>query len=228
MIFITGDTHGIDDPNGIPVLNNFAKNNPHLTKNDYVIIAGDAGIVWSQQTIAERVSQYSALPYSILFVDGNHENFDMLDQYPVVMWNGGKVHMIADDIIHLMRGQIFSIEGKSILTFGGAESTDRGDRTEGKTWWQQESATIQQLYEAIDNLQKVDYVVDYIVTHTIDSATLRYPPMLRRIDRLGSTCKLLDYFQQNVSYKHWYFGHFHDDLVAGKNKTLIYTDIIQL
>lgn len=29
-------------------------------------------------------------PFTTLFVDGNHENFDLLNAYPVENWHGGK------------------------------------------------------------------------------------------------------------------------------------------
>ena len=41
MIYVTGDTHGQHD---FAKLEFFAKRNPQLTKNDYVIIAGDFGV----------------------------------------------------------------------------------------------------------------------------------------------------------------------------------------
>lgn len=70
-------------------------------------------------------------PFTTLFVDGNHEIFDLLNAYPVENWHGGKIHRIAPSIIHLMRGQLFDIEGKSFFTMGGAESHDREFRTIG-------------------------------------------------------------------------------------------------
>ncbi len=228
MIYITGDTHGTDDPNGFLKLKNFAQENRNLTKNDYVIISGDAGIVWSDSTLDKMISQYSKLPFTILYIDGNHENFDMLEEYPVEIWNGGKVHKIDDSILHLMRGQVFTIEGKKILTFGGAESTDKDYRIEGKSWWSQEVPSSEEFNEAIDNLLKVDFKVDYIVTHTIDAITLSIPPMFGYNYRLDETSKMLNYFQNNVDYKHWYFGHFHEDIKVSSKKTLLYMDIIKL
>ena len=52
-------------------------------------------------------------------MDGNHENFELLDDYPVSRWHGGKVHFIKESVIHLMRGQIYTIDGKTFFTFGG-------------------------------------------------------------------------------------------------------------
>ena len=115
MIYITGDTHGLID---FEKLLRFAKKNKHLTKKDYIIICGDFGGVWDKATLEEVLDKFSALPFTILFVDGNHENFDMLNAYPVEKWNSGKVHKIREDIIHLMRGQVFEIEGKVILWIG--------------------------------------------------------------------------------------------------------------
>ena len=62
--------------------------------------------------------------FTTLFVDGNHENFDRLYDYPVENWHGGKVHKIRPSVIHLMRGQVFDIDDRSIFTFGGASSHD--------------------------------------------------------------------------------------------------------
>ncbi len=100
MIFITGDTHGVVD---CFKLITFGKEMP-LTKKDYVIVAGDFGGVWDQKNLESDLQIYTDLPFTTLFVDGNHENFDILNSYPVTEWIGGKVHMIKPDVIHLMRG----------------------------------------------------------------------------------------------------------------------------
>ena len=65
--------------------------------------------------------------FTTLFVDGNHENFDRLYSMPAAKWRGGKVHFIRPSVIHLMRGQIFHIEGRTFWTFGGAGSHDIQD-----------------------------------------------------------------------------------------------------
>ena len=54
----------------------------------------------------------------------NHENFDRLYGYPQKEWHGGEVHEIRPHVLHLMRGQVFEIDGKKIFTFGGASSHD--------------------------------------------------------------------------------------------------------
>ena len=124
MIYITGDCHS-----------NFERFNTRnfpeqkeMTKDDYVIICGDFGGVWNKD--GESKMETSALDwldgkaFTTLFVDGNHENFDRLYAYPVEMWHGGKAHKIRPSVIHLMRGEMFDLDGKKIFAFGGARSHD--------------------------------------------------------------------------------------------------------
>ena len=122
-IYITGDCHGS--------YNKFSTRNfpeqKELTKDDYVIVCEDFGI-WNN----DKEEQYwfkwlQDKPFTILFVDGNHENFDRLYSLSVSTWNSGKVHYINDSIIHLMRGQVFNIHNKLFFTMGGASSHDIRD-----------------------------------------------------------------------------------------------------
>lgn len=47
MIFVTGDTHGMY----LLHIVEFCGKHPELTKDDYIIIAGDFGAVWSSSTL---------------------------------------------------------------------------------------------------------------------------------------------------------------------------------
>lgn len=113
MIYITGDTHG--------EFERFGSNYFDAAKGDYVIICGDFGNLWDNSNTEQYWRKWlREKPFTVLFIDGNHENFDMLSAYPITEWNGGKVHKIADNIIHLMRGQVFDIDGIRFFTMGGA------------------------------------------------------------------------------------------------------------
>ncbi|MEG2117094.1 MAG: metallophosphoesterase, partial [Clostridia bacterium] len=205
MIYITGDTHGEID---IGKLTQFAEANKNLSRSDYMIIAGDFGAVWNRETLDADLARYEKFPFSILFVDGNHENFDLLDAYPIEIWNGGKVHKTKESIIHLMRGQVFEIEGKKFFTFGGATSVDKCNRTEGKSWWPQENPCDNDIVEANKNLSRVGNKVDIIITHSIDEKALYYPPMISNKYSIFQENRILSYFEDVVEYKHWYFGHY--------------------
>ena len=90
-----------------------------------IAVCGDFGGIWdSSNTEKYWLDWLEKKKFTILFVDGNHENFDLLNAFPVTEWNGGKVHVIRKNIIHLMRGQVFTIEGIRFFTFGGGQSHD--------------------------------------------------------------------------------------------------------
>ncbi|MDE6058731.1 MAG: metallophosphoesterase [Clostridia bacterium] len=227
MIYVTGDTHGLEDAYKLHI---FAGEHPKLTRNDYVIIAGDFGAIWSERTLAENLRYYTELPFTVLFVDGNHENFDLINSYPVEIWNGGKVHRIRPNVLHLMRGQIFEIEGKTIFTFGGATSIDRHYRVEGRSWWPQELPSFEELDEGLANLKKYGNKVDYIITHACGQRALAYPKLRAQagIKIECPECQLLSNFEDVVEFKHWYFGHFHIDLRLSDKYTVLMHKIVKL
>ena len=69
-------------------------------------------------------------------------------------------------MIHLMRGQIFKIDGLKFFTFGGAYSIDKMSRAEGISWFPEEIPSREEYEEGWKNLEKEDFQVDYILTHT--------------------------------------------------------------
>ena len=234
-VYITGDIHA--DPIRFNT-SNFPEQK-EMTKDDYVIILGDFGLVWDE---AESKSEKWWLdwledkPFTTLFIDGNHENFDRLNSCPVEEWHGGKIHKIRPTVIHLMRGQVFNIAEKQFFTFGGASSHDISDgildgysedlnkqirkmRNKGKymyrinhiSWWSQELPNEEEMSEGIINLEKNNNKVDYILTHSPYSAMLRH--MDGGLGLYQSDC-LTDYLQkikQTVDYKQWMFGHMHNN-----------------
>lgn len=224
MIYVTGDTHV---PVDISKLN--TKNFPHqkdMTKNDYVIICGDAGIVWDGGN-EDKYWQYwlESKNFTTLFVDGNHENFDLLNKYPVVEWNGGLVHVISDTVLHLMRGQVFTIDGIKFFTMGGADSIDRMRRKEGVSWWKEELPSKEEFETAMRNLDLHDWDVDYVLTHTTSSANMRMMTYIKERNPLNS---FFDILESDLKYKHWYFGHFHMDKVFNVKHTVLYKEVIQI
>lgn len=91
MIYATGDIHG----NSLRFQSQYFPEQAQMTKDDYMIICGDFGCVWNgDKSDDSQLNRLEALPFTVLFVDGNHENFDALSEYPVEQWNGGKVHRI--------------------------------------------------------------------------------------------------------------------------------------
>lgn len=246
MIYITGDCHAdfsrflIDK---FPI-------QKEMTKDDYVIICGDFGGIWTfeKENIQEKYwfDYLNEKNFTTLFVDGNHENFTRLYNYPVEEWHGGKVHKIRDSVLHLMRGEIFNINNKKFFTFGGARSHDIQDgilnideeekiyeyrkrgvyfRIRDYSWWDLELPTNEEMENGIKNLERIDYKVDYIISHCCPTSiqTLLNPIYEKDI--------LTDYLQEiseKCEFKKWYFGHYHDYRQINSQYILLYEDIIPL
>lgn len=127
MIFVTGDIHG--DPRRLNT--DCFPEQKEMTKDDFVIILGDFGLVWSNsQTKQEKywLDWLDSKPFTTLFIDGNHDNHPVLNTaFEEVDFHGGKAHKIRDNVYHLMRGYVFDICDKKIFAFGGASSHDIQD-----------------------------------------------------------------------------------------------------
>ena len=97
---MTGDTHA----GWMERLNTAAfPEQKEMTKDDYVIILGDFGIWDDSKREKYGLDWLEKKSFTTLFIDGNHENYDMLDAMPEKRWNGGKVHVIRPTVMHLMR-----------------------------------------------------------------------------------------------------------------------------
>ena len=224
MIFITGDTHG---KMGMSRFNmdNFPIQK-ELTKNDYMIICGDFGLVFSLNNEEKYwLDWLHNKNYVTLWVDGNHEHHDKLDSMPVSEWNGGKVHFINDNVIHLMRGQVFDINSTKIFTFGGADSIDKEYRTEGKSWWKRELPSNAEFEEGLKNLEKNGWMVDVVISHDCSQSVFEKLMAGLWVKSLTSINKYFEVLEEKLDYKQWYFGHYHDDRQIDPKHRLMYEKI---
>lgn len=221
-IFITGDTHGDIDFHKLTT-ENFPVEG--LTRDDYVIVCGDMGIVWGSNSDRYMQKWWESKPWTTLFVDGNHENFHKLYEYPVEEWHGGKIHRIMPHAYHLMRGQIFDIDGHSFFAMGGAASHDKWARKLNVSWWEEELPSEQEIEEARRNLAMVDHKVDYIITHCLPASLL--PFVVWNGDQDSATIFLEEVFNK-VKYKHWYCGHYHKDVNLPFRISIMYQSIKEI
>ncbi len=221
MIYVTGDTHGIAARFNDPRLRN-------LKQGDTLIICGDFGFLWNGSKEEINVlKKLSKKKYNICFVDGTHENFDMLSSIKIKKWNGGKVHHIASNIFHLMRGQVFEIEGTKIFTMGGGESPDIDIRFEMDTWSDLEIPTREELVEGVENLQKYGGHVDLIITH---EPPAKIKDFLMLHSGSDASITAINTYLEDVSrickFKHWYFGSLHMDKFISSSHTCVFNNII--
>ena len=202
MIYVTGDTHGDITRFKSPEMKK-------VSRGDTLIIAGDFGFLWdnSKQEKA-ALKKLTEKGFTIAFLDGCHENFDMLEKYPTEEWKGGKIHRIAPNIVHLLRGQVYTIEKRKIFTFGGGHSQDIEVRRDND-WWEREQPTHEEIMEGIANLRANSYDVDYIITHE-PPASLKECLVVDVFERLEVHAFFEDIIK-TCKYKKWFFGKCHID-----------------
>lgn len=119
-VFLTGDLHS--DPRRFS-----RKAFSDLTKEDLVVVLGDFGLMFEEtesKTEKYWLDWLEAKPFTTLFLDGNHENFDRLNALPVDYRFSGRVHTLRPSIVHLMRGEVYNLNGLKTFVFGGAPSHD--------------------------------------------------------------------------------------------------------
>jgi DNA repair exonuclease SbcCD nuclease subunit len=206
------------------------KEGKNLGKNDYVLVAGDLGVLWDGGKGDRKLLEWvDKRPFTTLFIDGNHENFDLLNAYPVTRWCGGQVHQIGRSLIHLMRGQVFILSNMTIFTFGGAASTDREWRKEQVNWWPEEMPSAAEMAEGLANLEKRHWEVDVVITHTAPTRLLGKAQRAgRREVKPDALTDYLDHIYEHLKWKKWLFGHFHTDQKVSEQATAVYSDFVLL
>ena len=217
--FLKGDIHG-NLFEVIEFINRF-----ELGENDNIIILGDCGIAWrkDRKDLDQNIKLWNEYSNGVklYFLDGNHENFNILNSLPIEN-NMGK---IADNIYHLRRGQIYEFEGKKILVCGGADSIDKYRRVENFTWWKEE--TISQ--ETIDNIPAGHY--DYVLTHccprSIFDNNRVYLSTLQFLDenKINHNSEdMLEQLKDKITFDHWCFGHYHINRNLDNKFTCLFED----
>lgn len=254
MIYVTGDTHA-----------DFSRFSTHrfpaqreMTKDDMVIVCGDFGGVWSDSAEERHwLDWLNDKPFTTLFVDGNHENFDRLysGEFPEEDYCGGRVHKIRESVLHLMRGCVFELEDKRFFCFGGASSHDIQDgildpadfddhrlfrkeywrryvlgeqfRVKGYSWWPQELPSEDEMRRGADSLAAHGNRVDYVITHCL-------PQEIASIFSSGlyEPDALTMYFNKllhdGLQFDHWYCGHYHTDMRLMGKFDVLYDKIVRI
>ena len=217
--FLKGDIHG-NLFEIIDFINRF-----NLGKNDNIIILGDCGIAWrkDKKDLAQNIKLWNECgnEVKLYFIDGNHENFNILNSLPIEN-NMGK---IADNIYHLRRGQVYEFENKKILVCGGADSIDKYRRIENFTWWKEEAIS----QETIDDIPAGHY--DYVLTHCCPRSIFEknkiYLSTLQFLDenKINHNSEdMLEQLKNKITFDHWFFGHYHINRNLDEKFTCLFED----
>lgn len=252
MIFITGDCHA----DWSKFSTGSFPEQKEMTRDDYVIVCGDFGIWHPDNTEKWWFKWLSEKNFTLIFVDGNHENFDRLysDEFEIVDFYGGKAHRICENVYHLMRGYVFELCGKKFFAFGGASShdiqdgilepsdyksnkeltndynrrTQRGEmlRINHISWWQQEMPSEDEMKFGLETLRNNGNKVDYIVSHCC-------PQEVASLFSHGfyKPDKLTDYFNtvaKTTEFSKWFFGHYHNNKQIFDKFIMLYEQIVRV
>ena len=248
-IWCTGDTHG----NWMHRLNmDSFPEQKEMTKDDYVIVLGDFGIWDNSKRENYNLDWLNSRNFTTIFIAGNHSNYDILDSLPIEKWKGGEVNFIRPSVIHLRRGQVFTIEDKKFFAFGGASSHDIQDgiidgfdpnwkdkaksldkqgkymyRIKGLSWWEQELPTEEEMQTGLDNLAKHNNKVDFILSHSPSTSQLYLlgGKGLYEPDRLSN---YLEEIRVNTEYKKHFMGHMHINKAINDKDIVLYEQIVRI
>jgi hypothetical protein len=250
MIYLTGDTHAEFSRLG----NRCFPEQKMLSKQDILIILGDFGGIWHD----DRQERYwldwlNDRPYTIAYVDGNHENYDRYysNEFPIVDFFGGKAHQIRESVFHLLRGELFEFEGKRFFAFGGASSHDIRDgildptaenfketyrkmrkqwkqfRVNHLSWWKEELPSEEELRHGRENLEAVNYQVDFVLSHCLPQRIAQaFPPEKFPPDKL--TLYFDSLLSDGLEFQGWYCGHYHTTRSLEGRFHVLYEDIVRV
>lgn len=238
MLILKGDCHGDFS------CFDFAEG--ELTKDDVIVVLGDCGLMWPgwEEETVKYLDRTFSDPYTVIFIFGNHDNYDWAETLSKSNMFGGTVRpieiggklyphrFVVDDTTildlcgehclliphadsHDVAGGIFEPDD-----IEGIEEAKRGFyhfRIKHQTWWEQEKLNIPKT-EAFLTLHKDEHF-DAILTHDCPALFCSHG----RGDG-GARFKptpaeeYLETLRQTLDFDVWAHGHMHFDFVPYSGK----------
>ena len=219
MIYVIADTHG-----GALDLERKLRHAPELTKNDTVIIAGDAGLMYGAYDMKALKYHMAGFPCRFIVMRGNHDAryFDIATQNPETwtITEDGKYAFENkfENILYIKDvGGIYEIDGHKFLFVPGAYSVDKPYRlAAGFPYEPREELTAAEADSLIQEAIQGDF--EYVVSHTCPHHLI---PRLEDLFLDGVDQSGVSYWTEKIcdeifneckgKWKMWWFGHFHCD-----------------
>ena len=215
QIYVTGDTHGVFD-----WLPEWCEDN-HTTKDDKLIILGDAGILFYGAKNKKEIRTkelISSCPITLWCVRGNHEARPQSRQgmKHIKIGEGKRDIMFYEPsyptIYYAQDGAVMTLEnGKRFLFIGGAYSIDKDYRLIMKwPWFEDEELSYREMTEILDKVSGQSF--DCVFTHTCPLSWQPYDKMIPGLDRSKISQRMevfLENISNSISFRHWFFGHYH-------------------
>ena len=226
--YITGDTHG-----NFNRIDYFCKRF-ETSKEDILCVLGDAGINYylnKKDYMLKQVLQ--DMPITFFCVHGNHEERPFnISTYITKKWNEGTGYYEEEfpNILFAKDGEIYNINGKSILVIGGAYSVDKEYRLlKGWSWFKDEQPN-KEIVKYIEKQITKQRHFDIVLTHTCPIKTEPRHMFLPFIDQSKvdkTTELLLQRIADWITFDNWYFGHFHGHWDNGKYH-MLFEDYVEV
>ena len=214
MIYLASDLHG-------EITHTLKDYYDCAGEGDLLLLLGDTGVrFWGTEENRAFDELFLSSRHDIAILDGNHENFDYFDSLPEDTWQGGKVRRLTPHVVLLSRGEIYTVNGKTFFAFGGCQSSQKW-RDSGKPTYPQEAATDEQLAYAKDNLRAHGNCVDYVLTH-------KYEALDVSKQKADNTSRLNVYIDENITFTHWYAGHWHREIEYDATHSTVYDRLLPL
>ncbi len=220
MLYVTGDTHGD--------LERFRRADVRrLKKEDTLIVLGDFGFFWDDGKAEQAARAWlEKRPYRILFLDGCHENYDLLRRYAPQEGFGGQVCPIGGNLYYVPRGQVLELEDKKLLCFGGGQSEDRFERTAGENWWPEELPSDEEMAACRERLAACGNKVDFILTHDAGEKLMDFANV--KPEDISPLNLFFDSLLDTVTYDKWIFARYHRDLTVSPKTRCVFQDLVPL
>lgn len=111
--------------------------------------------------------------------------------------------MVSRGLIHLTRGQVFRLGGRTVLTMGGASTPGRTDSGKYWDWWPEQDPSSEDEETAVRNVEEAGGEVDLVLSRDCPRSWL--PPASRNAGSVSSD--VLESLLGRISYGRWYFGN---------------------
>lgn len=204
MIYLTGDLHGDIRDKRIE----FFKT---LDENSTLIILGDAGIYFYPYKIEEWNNLN--LKCLTIAIRGNHDSTFILHNMKEKTLFGAECYQLNDKTFIPKEGEILNINDKKFFVFGGALSIDKAWRTLGLDYWADEQPSQADFNNAIENLSRVNYNIDYFLAHDVYRDIAKKMFYMNEVIN-SSTSDMLAELEARIKINggkpyEYFFGHWH-------------------
>lgn len=251
-IYISGDLHGSRES----IAERLGQLPHDCSSEDIIITLGDVGLEYGSKVMGSMKKTMRAFDGKWIIMRGNHDarywkrhtyidsdtgilraenGWEFVDKYGSVLLRQKKypnIFYIKDE------GDILGIQNYTCLFIPGAYSVDKEYRIkEHLPYEPEEQLTEKEFIQLIEKAEEYSEDIDFVFSHTAPyklESELKYLFLgfvnQNNIDKYSE--KWLDEFadllEDRNSFKHWFFGHFHDTKDFNEKYTVLFNKVERL